>query len=235
MLKDNLPEFEWKENTMKRFGIKKAMSDEDRSRLDQRVSEAEKKTGAEIVLSVVDRCDAYPELPWKAFALGASLVGLTIFIIDMLRSVWISGASTLWSVGMMLAAGAACALLCVLLPGIARIFLDKERAELEARQCAESLFLSRELFATSKRNGILMLIGLFERQVILLPDTGLGSQLDKNMLEKIIARMTKTLASGMVADALEEGVQGLEEVLSAATSGKSKNELSDNVIEEEGP
>lgn len=220
---------------MKRFSIKKTMNDDDRSRLDSRVAEAEKKTGAEIVLSVIDRCDAYPELPWKAFALGASLVGLTILVVDMLRSVWISGTTILWSVGITLAAGAVCALLCVLLPGVARIFLDKDRAELEARQYAESLFLSRELFATSKRNGILMLIGMFERQVILLPDTGFGSQLDQHTLEKIIARMTKTFVSGKVADALEAGILGLEEVLSGTASGKSKNELSDNVIEEEGP
>jgi len=29
-----------------------------------------KRTGAQIVLAVVDRSDVYAELPWKAFALG---------------------------------------------------------------------------------------------------------------------------------------------------------------------
>ena len=216
------------------FVIKNKLNGQDRSGLDKRVAEAEKKTGTEIVLSVIERCDSYPELPWKAFALGASLTGLAIMAITIIQAVWISGLTALFIVVGILAVGAINALLCVFVPGFARIFLDRERAEMETRQYAESLFLTRELFATKKRTGILVLIGLFERQVVLLPDTGLSDHMDQKRLEGIIARMTKTLASGRVADALEEGVQGLEEVLSGTASSKSKNELSNNVIEEEG-
>lgn len=218
------------------FGIKRAMSDDDRSGLDRRIAESEKITGAQIVLSVIDRCDSYQELPWKAFAMGASLSGLAIIVIDITRSVWISGTTILLAVSITLAVGFASALLCIFVPGFARFFLDKDRAEIEARQYAESLFLSRELFATSKRTGILLLIGLFERQVILLPDTGLYEHLDQTAVKEIIARMTNTLASGKIADSLEEGLRGLEKVLSTTspiTSGK--NELPNNVLEEEGP
>lgn len=219
-----------------RLITKRTLSDQDRSRLDQYVAEAEKKTGTEIVLSVIDRCDEYPELPWKGFALGASMAGLAVLVTVMLRSVWISGTMLLLSVGAILAAGAVCALLCVLVPGFARIFLTKDRAETEARQYAESLFLTRELFNTRKRTGILLLVGLFERHVIALPDMGLGERLGKTTLNEIIARMTKALASGQIVNAFEEGIRGLEEILSTKTAHASgKNELPNYIIEEDGP
>jgi putative membrane protein len=218
------------------FITKRTLDDQDRSRLDRRVAESEKKTGVELVLAVIDRCDVYTELPWKAFALGASIAGLLILIVDLLRPVWVPGNAVLFSVAAILAAGAFGALLCVLVPGFARLFLDEERAEVETRQYAESLFLSRELFNTGKRTGILLLIALFERCVIVLPDTGIGKRLKQTALDEIITHMTKILTSGQIADALEEGIRGLERALSATAPLRPEgNELSDKVIEEKGP
>ena len=52
--------------------MKRTLTDLERNGLDQRVAEAEKRTGAQVVLAVVKRSDTYAELPWKAFALGAA-------------------------------------------------------------------------------------------------------------------------------------------------------------------
>ena len=200
------------------------------------MAEVEKRTGTQVVIAVIGRCDTYPELPWKAFALGASLAGLAMLVAVMLRFVWISGTTVLFVLGTTLVAGAFCALLSIFLPGFGRIFLSKERAEMETRQYAESFFLSRELFNTRKRTGILLLVGLFERQVIVLPDTGLSTRLEQIALSEIVGRMARILASGQIANALEEGIRSLEEVLSAKTPiASGKNELPNNVIEEEGP
>ncbi len=95
-----------------------------------------------------------------------------------------------------LVVGVVCALLCVVVPTFARLFLETHRAEVEVRQYADSLFLSRELFATRRRTGILMLVSLFERRVVVLPDTGLSERLSQNAIREVIARMTTPLASG---------------------------------------
>lgn len=87
--------------------MKRALNDQERLRLDQRVAEVEKRTGVQIVLSVIERCDSYSELPWKAFALGAAIVGLSISAVDMLRPGWASGTSVLFAVATTLAAGIA--------------------------------------------------------------------------------------------------------------------------------
>ena len=218
--------------------MERILSDHEHSRLDERIAEAEKRTKAQIVLAVIKRSDAYAELPWKAFALGASIAGLLVFILDLLFYYWISHAMALVAVGVTLAAGAALALLTVFVPGFARLFLSAHRAELEVRQYAESLFLTREIFATGGRTGILLLVSLFERQVILLPDKGLSNRLPRNAMGDVIAPMIPSLARNKISRALEDGLERLTQVLEAVavdrTAGTDENELSDEIIEEKG-
>ena len=215
--------------------MQQRLTEQEQQHLDRRVAEAEQRTGAQIVLAVVERSDVCAELPWKAFALGASAAGLTVVLLDLLRSYWPAHASVLLAVAAMLAAGAFFSLGCVLVPGAARFFLDRNRAETEVRQYAESLFLSRRLFATRGRTGILLLVSLFERQVVVLPDTGLHERLEDGMLRSIIGRMTAVLAAGQVAGALEEGLIALEHALSAtAPAAGGENELPDEVVQEGG-
>ena len=215
--------------------MKKNLTEQERRQLDLRVTETEKRTGAQIVLAVVERSDVYAELPWKAFALGASAAGLAVTALDLLQPQWQSPTGVLVSVTATLLVGAACALACVSMPGFARLFLDAHRAEVEARQYAESLFLSREVFATRGRTGLLLLVSLFEHQVVMLPDSGLAKRLGRDASQGIVARMTALLATGHIAAALEEGLTGLEESLrSTAPAGILENELPNTVVEEKG-
>ena len=136
--------------------MKQIVSDQERSHLDVRVAETEKRTGTQIVLSVIQRSDAYAELPWKAFALGASAAGLIL----LLPFWWLYGrypdlSALITMVAGILASGALLALLTVMFPRFAKCFLSAYRAEAEVQQYAKSLFLDRELFATRKRMGIL--------------------------------------------------------------------------------
>jgi putative membrane protein len=215
--------------------MKHPLTEQERQQLDRRIALAEKRTGSQIVLAVVERSDVYAELPWKAFALGAAGAGLAVAALDLLRPGWHSSTAVLLAVTATLIAGAACALACVSLPGFARLFLDAHRAETEARQYAESLFLSREVFATSGRTGVLLLVSLFEHKVIMLPDTGLSKLLGREASQGIITRMTSLLASGRVAIAFEAGLAGLEEVLGAtAPAAAAKNEIPNAIVEEKG-
>jgi putative membrane protein len=203
--------------------------------LDHRVEEVETRTGAQIVLAVVERSDAYPELPWKAFALGAAVAGLLVTLQDMMHPEWISAFVVLFAVVLTLTAGITSALLCVYAPLFARLFLDRHRASAEVRQYASALFLSREMFATSTRTGILLLVSLFERQVVVLPDKGLAQRLSKDSLQMIIACMTTALKKGQVERALENGLDSLKDILASTATGESReNELPNSVIEEKG-
>lgn len=218
--------------------MKEILSDYDHSRLDKRIAEVEKLTNAQIVLAVIKRSDSYTELPWKAFALGASIAGLLIFIIDLTISYWISHVVMLIAVAAMLSAGAFFAILTVFVSSFSSLFLSAYRAETEVRQYAESLFFNKELFATTRRTGILILVSLFEKQIIILPDKGLSVRLSKDKMKEIISKMTMPLKQNDITGAMEVGLEQLSEALGKSDTGKSgvasKNELSNDIIEEKG-
>jgi putative membrane protein len=214
--------------------MKRILSDHDRNRLDTLIAGVEKRTNTQIVLALIQRSDIYAELPWKAFALGASVTGLVIFILNLFFYGWDPGITVFIAVVGILAGGAVFALLTLLIPGFAKRFLSAIRAEVEVQQYAESLFLSRELFATSKRSGILVLVSLFERKVVILPDKGLSDRLPGDTMQSMIAAMTLFLKRSEISRAFEAGLEQLSQTLGINPSGKNENELSDEIIEENG-
>jgi len=215
--------------------MKQILSDSDRDLLDKRINEAELQTKAQIVVAIVKRCDNYAEIPWKAFALGASVAGLAVVTTDLVMKDWVTDTMMLLSVIAVLATGTLLALLTLIFKGFARLFLPKSRRESETRQYAESLFLSRELFTTEGRKGILLLVSQFERQVVILPDTGVRKWLSADVMKKIISEMTPQLKQNEVKNAMETGLNELVAALSPPVAeGPDKNELSNEIIEEDG-
>ena len=214
--------------------MKLELSEHERSRLNEQIARAEKNTDTQIVLATVKRSDSYLEIPWIAFAFGISIAGFTVFLADLFVYKWISNSLVLISLATTLAAGIFIAFLTVLSPVIARIFLSKNRKEVETRQYAESLFLNRELFATTGRRGVLLLISLFERQIIILPDKGIKSCLTTTKLEEIIKEMVPLLREGNLAGSLEKGLSLLTAELPITAETAGNNELSNEIIEEEG-
>lgn len=215
--------------------MKQHLTEQEQRHLDRRVAEAEKRTGCQIVLAVIARSDDYPELPWKAFALAAAVAGFAAMLLDQFRADWHAAGTVFFVVTATLVSGAGSALLTVAWPGFARLFLDRSRAEAESRQYAEALFLKRELFGTKRRNGILLFVSLFEREVVVLPDSGLASRLGTGALQPIVERMTTTLGNGQIGRALDQGLLSLEEALSSTAPGSiSVNELPDSIVQEGG-
>ena len=198
----------------------------DKTSISERAERLEARTGIEVVAAVVGRCDAYPEIPWKAFALCSGLA----FLAAMLwRPDAVLGGLTF------LGAGAAAALATVFLPGFARLFVDASRREAETRQYAASFFLAHDLSRTQRRSAILVLVGVFERTVVILPDSGIRDRIAEADLQEIIARMTPQLAAGRIALALRDGLDALEaQLVASGFSGGGRDEIAQEVFEEKG-
>ncbi len=218
--------------------MKRILTEEESARLDEQITQAERRTRAQIVLAVVERSDTYPELPWKAFALGASLAGLAVLVLGFMVPHWTSHAGMFPAMAGMLAIGGTCALLTVFVPGFARLFLSGYRSDVEVRQYAQSLFLQQELFATAERTGILFLVSLFEGRAVLLPDSGLTGRLTEEAMQFVVGPMTPSFMRSGTGHALQEGLERLCRVLKAASPDgprdADENELPDRVIEGKG-
>jgi putative membrane protein len=205
--------------------------------IDALVAGVESRTGVQVVTAIVARSDSYIELPWKAFALGASFAACGVVVADMVRPEWITASTALFHALTILLLGAAAALAAVFVPPFGRLFLRETRRDVEVRQYAESLFLKRGLFATLRRTAVLVLISLFERRIEILADTGFDGRIGEPDWHGVIARMTPRLKRNKAADALREGLSALEALLTARgfTAGEGgSNELPDRPIEEAG-
>lgn len=201
------------------------------------VAEVEAATGAQVLAAVIGKADAYPEIPWKAFAAGAAITAFAVVLDDWLRPGWVSMHSAIFDVIAILGTGAALGLLTVFIPPFARLFLDRLRADTEARQYARSMFLERELFRTRQRTGILLLVSRFEHAVVILPDEGIRSRVNDAELDRVIAHMTPLLARGETAAALRGGLQALKTRLLDKGFGSTSadaDEIAASLVQEKG-
>jgi putative membrane protein len=208
---------------------------EERRRIDRCVADFEARTGAQAVAAFVDKSDDYPEIPWKAFALGVSFASLALLAVDLWRPDWPGSARGLIFSTVALSAGGAFALLTLRSRAIARWFLNPARAEAEALQRAQVLFLEHELFRTGRRNALLLLIARFERRIVLLPDRELAARLPADGLHSVIRSVASALREDRWCDGLCDGLDAARDLLVAsgiATAAQGENELADAVIEE---
>lgn len=205
--------------------------------IDAFVQGVESRTGVQVVTAVVGKCDAYAEVPWRAFALGASLAASVVVAADLLRPDWVTSRTALLHALLILGAALAMALLTVFLPAFGRLFLGDTRCAVEVGQYARALFLERELFRAPDRMAVLLLVSLFERHIEILPDVAVRDRVTADAWTDVVKAMRPALRGGRSHEALVAGLQVLEAVL--ARHGFEKgvtgaNALPDRPIEEAG-
>ena len=205
--------------------------------IDTLVAAVEARTGVQIATAIVGKADSYLELPWTAFALGASLAGLALVAADWSRPQWVTAGTASAHVMAILATGAAAALLAIAVPPFGRRLLRESRGQVEVRQYAESLFLRHALFASRRRTTVLVLVSLFERRIEILADDGFGDRVTNADWQTVIARMTPSLRDARAFDALRDGLAAVDRLLTATgfhADGSERDELPNRPIEERG-
>jgi len=212
------------------------LSDAESDLINAQIGRLESRTGVQVVTVVVGKSDTYAELPWKAFALGAALGGLAVVLADAAWPQWVTAHTVLICTTTILGAAAASALLAVFVPPFARLFLRPARRDLEVHQHAQSVFLTRELFRTHDRRGVLVFVSLFERKIEILPDTGFHGLMTEADWTSVIVRMAPLLRDARPVQALEQGLTAIEDVLVARgfQADGGLNELPDRPIQERG-
>lgn len=212
------------------------LSEQDKERLAARVAALEAKTGAQVVTALVARSDSYPEAPWKAFALGAALAALVMATGSLLARDWEAGQSALYNAAAVLGSGAVLAFLTLFIAPLARLFTDRMRRSAEVGQHARSMFFDRGLDRTRGRIGILLLVSLFERQVVLLADDGFEAKIGDADWQELTRRVTLLLRHDGTVGALHAALDGLEALLLAQgfRGDGSANELPNAIVVQGG-
>lgn len=211
--------------------------DRDADSITKRVAALESARGVDVVTASIAKADVYMELPWRAGALAASVTALVLAVGDLLRPEWATSTTLLLALATVMLVGAGVALLTIFVPGVARVFLSRQRAETEVRQYAQAFFLERQLFRTRRRNGILLLVARFEHRVELVADIGFDGRIAAHEWETVIPPMLGPLREGRIDEAFARGLEALDALLASrgyrGTQGAA-NELPDATIDEAG-
>ena len=201
------------------------------------VARVEAHTGVQVVVAAIEKADSYVELPWKAFALGASVAAFATAFSDFWWPQWVASEAAVFHATVILGVAAACALVAVFVPRFGRLFLREARSHLEVKQYAQALFLTRELFRTENRDAVLILVSEFERRIEILPDVGLHQRVTEADWRHVIDAMAVHLREARRTHALEEGLRTVEQLLLSKgfqRRAHPHNELPDRPIEERG-
>lgn len=173
---------------------------------------AEGRTSGEIVPVVVDVCDDYDDVAWKAAALGALAAALAAAAIHHLSGWW-PGAFWLWLAGPPAAGAAVGYLLIQWCPGLRRALIPAETLELRVQRRARQAFLEEEVFKTVERTGILIFLALFERKVVVLGDEGINRAVRPEAWRHIVDELVAGITSGRTGAALITAIEACGDLL----------------------
>ena len=212
------------------------LNPQEQQQINELAQQFEARSGAQAVAAVIGRADDYPDIPWKAFALGAALAALAVVVDEFVSPDWASIHTPVRDVALILAAGTVCTVLAALIPAFARLFLNRERASAEVRQYAQGLFLQREMFKTAERIGMLVMVCRFEHKIFILPDTGISRHVSSRELDAVIAAMAPHLKAGATVEAFRTGFDALAALMEqkGIRPQRGANELADGAIVERG-
>lgn len=207
--------------------IDSVFSERDREAIRAATTAAERKTAAELVVYVVERCDPHSEATWKAALIGAAW-GATCTA----AAAWLAGGRAapayLWIlIGAQL--GLVLGWLASRAEAVARRLIDREAVESRVTGRAAEAFLEQHVFATQERTGVLIFIALFEHRVVVLPDEGVSARVDPNAWDSISRELARGIREGAAARAVVHAVDRCVDVLMrhGVPGADETNQLSD--------
>lgn len=185
---------------------------EQRAAVTAAVRAAEARTGGELVVVVVERSDGYAQAAWKAATLGALGAALIAAAIHARLGLW--GLGWVWT-ALPAVAGAALGYLAAhFSEGLRRWLLAPQVLEARVQARAAQAFRSEGVGRTSDRMGVLVLVSLFERRAVVLPDLAVGARVAEGDWPAVTDALAAAIAGRGVGPALCESVERLADVLS---------------------
>jgi putative membrane protein len=180
------------------------LTKEQEALITEKVAEAERKTSGEIGWAVFERCDDYASTPPR-LALICILAGVIVAALCGLQS---GTGYVLVALGAAAVGGG-----LGLIPAVRRAFTSKRKMAEEAAEQARAAFFDQNLDRTRDRNGILIFVAAFERQVVILPDDGINEKVEAGFWQPVADAVARGIRDGDAAGALSWAVWKCGDVL----------------------
>lgn len=206
------------------------LSDADRAALAAAVEAAEAGHAGEIVPFAAAASDAYEAATWRGSSIGA--VGASLLGAGACYAAGFWGVPAVW-IALPAALGSLLGLWLVrVIPALRRALAGEGLLDREVRQRAAEAFLAEEVFRTRERTGILIFLSLFERQVVILADSGIHQVVAQQEWDGIAHELAAGVGEGRAVPALLRAIERCGALLRErrpASRGDDLNELADGV------
>ncbi len=210
--------------------IKTLLSSRAQEEIREAVQEAEKRTSSEVIPLCLPCSSEYQDALWKGAALGAIIAPTILYLLIHWSSSWI--ANDLWWLITGFVGSVSGASMVLFIPPLKRVLVGTSRMEKEVQKCAKQAFLEHEVFATKGRTGILIFLSLFERQTVILADSGIHKHVPQNEWDNVVHGMVDRIQHQEPGTAIREAIQKCADLLvkySMNPSPTDQNELKDEL------
>jgi putative membrane protein len=175
-------------------------SRDEKSRIEQAVLAAEKKTSGEIVPMLVTASGRYAEIELLGLVLGLMLGTLSGFV---WHDPW--GQVQTYIIWPIL--GAIVGFSVFSIPSAKRRLISKQRVAEAVHTRSLAAFTGHGLHYTEAHTGILILASLLERRVVVLADRGIDEKVADGTWEEVVKILTEGLKSGQACDAFCKAIE----------------------------
>lgn len=181
------------------------LSQDEQKSIEQKIAEAESRTGAEFVCAIATESGRYDRAE-GIWGLIFSLIFLALAYANPVDTFGLSSASGEW--GAELFPGLLWLTIAVVIGFIVGnvlasnaywlrgLLVSENEMEEETRRAASHVFALRQLSATENSRGVLIYLSLFERRVVILADKGALVYLTQSDVDKLCSEAVGKLRQG---------------------------------------
>lgn len=199
-----------------------------RERINDAVRDAETKVGAEILPVVARASGNYDRAEdLVGLWLGAVATGIAWFFFQGVESdVGWSGSSAValgfWALALIfIVAFVGGAALAHHVLWLRRLFVSSRELDRETSQRAKTVFFDRRVHRTSRGNGVLLYVSLFERRVVVIADDAIAEKLSERALGEVRDELIAGLAKNDIVQGLTRAVARLSSLLEGVLPGEA--------------
>jgi putative membrane protein len=181
------------------------VSDDDRRRIAEAITEAERTTCGDIVAVIAPRSSSYLHVP----VVWAALVALAV--------PWPFVFWTWWPIQhiYLVQLGVFAALVAVLMPLPVRLALVPRRVKhARAHRRAVEQFLAQDLHTTVGRTGVLIFVSAAERFAEVIADAAIDQRVPQSVWQAIVDDLTAAIGRGQAGDGFVRAIAAVGEQLS---------------------
>lgn len=191
--------------------IGRFFTDSDLVAIREATTEAETRTGGEIVPYIVERVIEKDQANWCGAAIGAMAAALAAGIFNAFSQSW--GGSGIWWITLPTVVGSGLGFLIGGMDAVSRWLIPDDQVDRAVRMRAEAAFVEEEVFDTRDRTGILVFLSLSEHRAVILADAGINRSVPEGTWQTLVDELVAGIRAGCAAEAMRKTVARCGKVL----------------------